>query len=81
LWAISGRSLDTLFRRMRDAVGIEGLHFHDARATFATHLARRVDALTLAKILGHADIKQTMIYYRETEEAISARLTAPRAKP
>jgi integrase len=81
LWGITGRSLDTLFRRVRDAVGVEGLHFHDARATFATHLARRVDALTLAKILGHRDIKQTMTYFRETEEAISARLTAPRARP
>jgi integrase len=80
LWLIGAKSLDTLFRRVRDAVGIEGLHFHDSRATFATHMARRVDTLTLAKILGHGDIRNTAVYYRETEEAISRRLTSPRAR-
>lgn len=76
LWPIGAKSLDTLYRKVRDAVGVEDLHFHDARATFATLLARRVDVLTLAKILGHQDINQTMEYYRESEEQISVRLRA-----
>lgn len=74
LWQIGTKSLDTLWRKMRDSQGVQDLHFHDARATFATHMARRVDVLTLAKILGHQDLKHTQVYYRESEESISSRL-------
>lgn len=81
IWRIGSKSLDTLFRKVRHQCGIVDLHFHDSRATFATHMARRVDVLTLARILGHKDINQTMIYYREGESAIAARITARRAKP
>lgn len=77
---MSSTSLDALFRKVRKQVGVEGLHFHDSRATFATHMARRVDVLTLAKILGHKDINQTQTYYRETEEAIAQRLMRKPAK-
>lgn len=74
LWIIGSKSLDTLFRKARDSIGIKDLHFHESRATFATHAARRVDALTLSKILGHGDIRNTLIYYRETEIDIAKRL-------
>lgn len=81
LWLITGKSLDTLFRKARDQCLVHGLHFHDLRATFATCMARRVDALTLAKILGHADVRQTMTYYRESEDDISRRISAAPSRP
>lgn len=74
LLGLSATSLDANWRKACASVLIEDLHYHDLRATFATHMARRVDVLTLAKILGHKDVKQTMVYYRESEEAIGARL-------
>ena len=74
VWPIGSTSLDALFRKARAGCGIEGLHFHDARATFATHMARKVDALTLAKIMGHSDVRMVMVYFRETEEDIARRL-------
>ena len=62
-------------RKCRGQIGIEGLTFHDGRATAATLLARRrdpktkqlqCDPLTLARILGHKNLQQIIdVYYRE----------------
>jgi integrase len=72
---VSSASLDALFRRARDSVLIEDLHFHDARAEALTCLARKVDVMTLARISGHRDIRiLQQTYYRETAEQIAARL-------
>jgi integrase len=72
---VSSGSLDALFRRARDSLLIEDLHFHDARAEALTSLARRVDVMTLARISGHRDLRQLLqSYYRESAEQIAARL-------
>lgn len=74
-WTVSGASLDAIFRKAREACLIEGIHFHDSRAAALTWLARRVDVMTLARISGHRDLNQLLrAYYRETAEAIAARL-------
>jgi len=40
-----------------------------------THLAKKVDVLTLAKISRHRDLKILMAhYYRETPDQIAARI-------
>lgn len=72
---ISPSSLDALFRKVRDQLGLEGFTFHDSRAHALTRLARKVDVLTLARISGHKDLKLLMrVYYRESSAAIAARL-------
>lgn len=73
-FTISSASLDVLFRKARDQVLLGDLHFHDARATALTLLARRVDILTLSRISQHKDLKMLMRYYRETSAQIAARL-------
>lgn len=58
------------FRKAVDLAGIENLHFHDLRHTFATRLADAgIDAYTLMQIMGHADLKTTMIYVHASGEA------------
>lgn len=83
---VSPNEASTLFSDITEVLGIRkksrkgarrepGLTFHDSRATACTHLARKVDVLTLSKITRHRDINLLRRkYYRETPEQISARL-------
>lgn len=74
-FTISSAVLDTLFRKARDRLLIEDLHFHDSRAEALTRMSRKVDVMTLAKISGHKDLRILQLaYYRETAEQIAARL-------
>ena len=74
-FTISDQRRDVLWRKVRDRVMIEGLHFHDSRAAALTWLSKRYDVMTLAKISGHADINELFrTYYRESEREIAARL-------
>lgn len=74
-FALSSAVLDTLFRKARDKLLIEDLHFHDSRAEALTRLARKVDVMTLAKISGHKDLRVLQnAYYRESAAEIAARL-------
>lgn len=85
---------DALFRHIRNRAGLgpvcdshgneikEGLHFHDARATFATWAASpdpktgvpRLDVMALARQTGHKDLKMLMRYYRQSAKQIAEML-------
>ncbi|MBC7156692.1 MAG: site-specific integrase [Rhodobacteraceae bacterium] len=71
---LTSGQVDALWRKIRTAAGADGLHFHDSRAYACTMLARRVDVLTLARIIGHRDLRSLQVYYRETAEDIARRL-------
>lgn len=71
---LSAGSISALFARLCDEQEIRGLTFHDLRATAITRLARKLDALQLAKMIGHKNPKMLMIYYRETAADIATRL-------
>lgn len=74
-FTVSSDSLDALFRKARDALLLNDVHFHDSRAEALTRLARKVDVMTLARISGHKDLRILMsVYYRESAEDIAARL-------
>jgi len=79
-FTVGANEASTLFSDMTEQLGIRtkgkpGLTFHDSRATALTHLARKVDVLTLSKISRHRDINiLRRKYYRETAEQIAARL-------
>ena len=63
------------FSDLTDALLIEGLTFHDSRASALTWLARRFDVMTLARISRHKNLRTLMdSYYRETAEQIASRL-------
>lgn len=63
------------FSDLTDNLLIDGLTFHDSRASALTWLARRFDVMTLARISRHRNLKILMdTYYRETAEQIAARL-------
>ena len=64
-------SITKLFSERCLALGIEGLTFHDLRATAATRLAKKLNAFRLAKMFGWKDLNQAQTYYRETAEDIA----------
>lgn len=65
----------TLFARLCRELMIDGLTFHDTRGTALTHLSKKVDVLTLAKISRHKDLSLlSNVYYRATAESIAAKI-------
>lgn len=74
-FTVGANEASTLFSRLTRQLLLGDLTFHDARATALTLLSRRVDVMTLARISRHKDLRVLLnSYYRETPEAIAARL-------
>lgn len=71
---VSSVQLDVLFRKVRDAAQIENLRFHDSRHEAITRLAKKLDVLSLARMVGHKDIRMLQIYYNETAAELALRL-------
>jgi integrase len=64
------------FSDLTDELLIDGLTFHDSRASALTWLSRRMDVMTLARISRHKNLRTLMdTYYRETAEQIAERLS------
>ncbi len=71
---LTGAQLDALFRKVRDKAGVEGLTFHDSRHAAITRLAKRLDVMDLARMVGHRNLNQLLSYYNEGAEDIARRL-------
>lgn len=69
LFPVADGTADTLFRKARAKVGVDGIHFHDSRREGTTRLSRKVDVLTLAKITGHKDVNLLLRVYYATDMA------------
>ena len=59
---------------MEYLAGLENLTFHDTRHEGLTRLARKLDVLDLARMVGHRDPRSLMIYYNATATEIAGRL-------
>jgi integrase len=69
---IAGGTFEALWRRWRP---VPGLHFHDTRREATTRLSKKFDALELARITGHRDLKVLLsTYYRPTIQDLAAKL-------
>lgn len=73
-FGLTARQLDTVFRRVRDRAGIDGLTFHDSRHEAITRMSRKLDVLALARVVGHRDIRMLQTYYNESAEDLADRL-------
>lgn len=74
MFGLSTTQLDANFRKLRNMAGIEGLTFHDTRHEAITRLARKLNVLELARMVGHRDLKMLQIYYNETAAEIAKKL-------
>lgn len=66
----------TVFRRAVELAALPNFTFHDSRHTAITNLARKLDVLDLARMVGHRDIRSLQIYYNATAEDIAGRLAS-----
>ena len=74
-FTIKPRIASPTFADLTDKLLIDGLTFHDARASSLTWLSRRLDVMTLARISRHKNMKILMdTYYRESIESIAERI-------
>ena len=74
VFCINSNSFDALFRKYRDKAGIPGLHFHDTRHEAITRLAKKLNVLDLARMVGHKKLNQLMTYYNESAEELAKKL-------
>lgn len=74
VFQLTTAQIDANFRKAKKLAGVEGLTFHDLRHTAITRLARKLDVLDLARMVGHRDLRQLMIYYNASAEDMAGRL-------
>jgi integrase len=74
VFALKSAQLDVLWRKLRDRAGIVDLTFHDSRHEAITRLAKKLDVLSLARMVGHRNLNQLNAYYNETAKELAKRL-------
>ena len=61
--SLSNQTVSRRFAEFLQDAGLQGFKLHSLRHTFSTALVERnVDIVTISKLLGHQDVKTTMIY-------------------
>lgn len=74
-FTVGANQASVLFSKLTRELLIDGLTFHDSRASALTWLSRRMDVMTLARISRHKDLSLLLnVYYRESSEDISRRI-------
>ncbi|VYU35647.1 Tyrosine recombinase XerD [Parabacteroides merdae] len=78
----SNQRMNSYLKEIADICGInKPLSTHVARHTFATvALANRVSMESVAKMLGHTDIRTTKIYARVLDKTVSEEMKGMRSK-
>jgi integrase len=71
LFDLKPSQIDALFRKTRDRCELPDLHWHDLRHTAVTRLARKLDVLSLARMIGHSDLRQLQVYFNRSAEDIA----------
>ena len=80
---LTRKSIHKLVAKSGAAIGVEGLHPHTLRHSYATHmLAGGADLRVIQEILGHSDISTTQVYTHVNRTHIQEeyRSAHPRAK-
>jgi len=73
-FTITDSQRDFLFRSARSSAQLTGFVFHDTRHNACTWMAKKVDNITLAKIMGHRNPKSLMVYYNPDASDIAPML-------
>lgn len=71
---LSSMQISSLFTKIRKRALIDDATFHDTRHLAITRLAKKLDVLDLARMVGIRDLKVLMVYYNATAEEIAKHL-------
>ncbi len=71
---LTGSQVDALFRKAKGKALVEGITFHDARHYAITQLAKKLNVLELARMVGHRDLKMLQRYFNPTAEELAKKL-------
>lgn len=75
-------SVSARFTYQADRVGLDGLTFHSLRHTFGTRLGKKgYPPAEIARLLGHSDIKTTMIYVHPSIADLRAAVESASERP
>jgi len=74
LFHVKASSAEAIFRRARTAAGVLDGTFHDTRHLAITRLAKKLNVLELARMVGHKDLNELRTYYNETAEELAKKL-------
>lgn len=73
-FGISTATLDALFRKAKGKALIENMTFHDARHLAITRLAKKLNVLELARMVGHRNLNELQTYYNESAAEMAKKL-------
>ena len=74
VFGLTSGQLDQGWRQLCAAAGVEGCHFHDTRHTAITRLAKKLNVLELARMVGITDLKILNVYFNESAAEIARKL-------
>lgn len=74
IFGVTAASVDVLFRKAKTRAMIDDATFHDTRHLAITRLAKKVNVLDLARMVGHRDLRQLQVYYNESAADMAMRL-------
>lgn len=74
VFGISADTRDALFRKAMKRAMVHGLTFHDSRHLAIIRLSKKLDILAFARMVGHRELRQLQIYYKESAKDIAIRL-------
>jgi integrase len=74
VFGLTSRQLDVLWRKLRGRAAVVDLTFHDSRHWAITRLAKKLDVMDLARMVGHRNLSQLLAYYNEKAEDLALRL-------
>lgn len=61
-----------ILKRISKSAGVDNVHPHRFRRTFATNLSKRgMDIQTIARLMGHSNIQTTMVYVAMDESRVN----------
>lgn len=71
IFGYSNNTLNSLFCRSKNKLGIQDLHFHDTRHEAISKLSKKLPILALGYMVGHKDLQSLWFYYNPKPSEIA----------